>query len=209
MSRERRTLEAPPEDLDGFPRLRLGPHEPVYRLCRRSYGPWWFGSSGAGRFDLEPPRGTCYLAADPLAALVEAIGPGRRGGAIAAELLADRELHRLHVPRPAVLADTTAGHAAAFGVTSELSTIVPYELPRRWAAVFDARGFDGLAAWLRHPPERALGIALFGPAGELRGWPTGQAEPIGEDLAARLTETYGIRVLRRPRLDELRLAGGV
>lgn len=63
----------------------------------QGHGPWWFGSSLAGRFDLPEPHGTCYLAADPLAALLEVLGPDRRGGAVSEGFFAERRLHRLRV----------------------------------------------------------------------------------------------------------------
>lgn len=51
-----------PGDLTGFP-AAAAPKRLV-RVCRAENGTWWFSSDGSGRFDLDPPEGTCYFAAD-------------------------------------------------------------------------------------------------------------------------------------------------
>jgi len=67
-----------------------------------------------GRFDLTEPDGTCYLAADALAALIEIVGPESSNGIVAADLLRKRRLLRVHLPGKMSLADTTSrpGRAA-------------------------------------------------------------------------------------------------
>ena len=143
--------------------------------CRRGRSPWWFGSSGEGRFDLPPPDGTCYLAADELGALLEAVGPDRDGGAVSTEFLAARCLWRLRAPAERRLGDLTARRARGFGITAEIGTLVPYDLPQAWAARLHAAGFQGLVYWLRHDPARSEGIALFGPeGGAAEDWPEGE-----------------------------------
>lgn len=66
MSRDREStsLRWPPEDpsaLDGFPVRSVSQATELFRVVRRGNGPWWFGSSTKGRFDLPEPDGTCYL----------------------------------------------------------------------------------------------------------------------------------------------------
>jgi hypothetical protein len=51
-------------------------------------------------------------------------------------------------------------------VTTELATVIPYDLSRLWATAFRSEQFDGIRHQLRHDRRaRPSGIALFGPAG--------------------------------------------
>lgn len=132
-------------------------------MCRAGQGTWWFSSDGSGRFDLQPPEGTCYLATDAYAAIREAT----RLGPVSTAWVADRELRRVSPPdRNARLAATTRQAAGRYRVTTELATVIPYDLSRRWATAFRAAQFDGIRHQLRHDQRaRPSGIALFGPAG--------------------------------------------
>ena len=155
-----RTL-AEPADLRGFPSVR--PPARLVRVCRATRSTWWYSSDGSGRFDLAPPDGSCYLATDAYAAIREA----SRLGPVSATWLRERELRRVPPPdTSARLAATTHAGAGRFGATTELATLVPYELTRRWAAAFRRAGFDGVRHELRHDPRaRPSGVALFGSAG--------------------------------------------
>jgi len=132
-------------------------------VCRRGRGTWWFSSDGSGRFDLNPPQGTCYLAGDRIGAVREAT----RGGPVSTTWVADREFRTVGPPDPeGRLAATTRQAAARFGLTTELVTVVPYALARRWAQAFHQAGFAGI----RHDPRaRPSGVSLFGPAGASGG----------------------------------------
>lgn len=156
----RRTL-GEPGDLTGFP--TVAPPKQLLRVCRSGRGTWWFSSDGSGRFDLHPPEGTCYLATDAFAAIREAT----RLGPVSTAWVEDRELRQVSPPnRNARLAATTRQAAGRYGVTTELATVVPYDLSRRWATAFRAEQFDGIRHQLRHDQRaRPSGIALFGPAG--------------------------------------------
>ncbi len=204
--REAPSLRPPPEraeDLAEFPRAEIGANDTLWRVARRGKSPWWFSSSMAGRFHLPEPDGTCYLAKDDLAALLEVVGPDRNGGTVSPEFIARRRIHRLRPGRSPALADLTARKAAAFGVTHEIHTIVPYDLPQAWAARLHQSGFDGLCYFARHDPASSDSLALFGESGEDSARDPGTGEPIGEDRLRRLTETYGIRVVDVPRSAEL------
>lgn len=150
-----------PGNLTGFP--AVPPPSQLVRVCRTDQATWWFSADGSGRFDLWPPEGTCYVATDAYAALREAtrLGPVTTAWAHA------RELREVPPPDPgARLAATTRRTAGRFGVTMELVTVVPYGLPRRWAAAFRDHGFDGIRHQLRHGQRaRPSGVALFGSAG--------------------------------------------
>jgi len=156
-----------------------------------------------GRFDLPAPCGTCYLACDPLAALLELFGADRLGGLVSAEFLAQRRLRELRIPRDLTAADLTSRRAAGFGITSEIGTIVPYEEPQAWAASLHGAGFEGLVYWLRHDPSGVEGWALFGPAGERKHWRRGREVPISGALVRRLQRECGIVVARIPQAAEL------
>jgi hypothetical protein len=150
-----------PGDLTGFP--SVAPPKRMVRVCEAAQDTWWFSADGSGRFDLTPPHGTCYLATDVYAAIREAT----RLGPVSTMWVQARELREVAPPDPtARLAATTRQAAGRHGVTTELATIVPYDLPRRWATAFHAHGFDGIRHQLRHDQRaRPSGIALFGPTG--------------------------------------------
>lgn len=179
----------PPGELTGFP--VAAPPARLYRVCRSGNGTWWFSSDGSGRFDLEPPEGTCYFATDPYAAIREA----SRLGPVTPGWIAEREARIVSPPDPPPrLAATTRKAAGRFGVTPELVTLVPYDLPRRWAAAFRAQGFGGIRHQLRHDPRaRPSGVSLFGPAGAGTA-PNGERRP----LEARDLEAAGVRILAIP-----------
>jgi len=170
-----------PGDLSGFP--AVPPPRQLVRVCQAGLQVWWFSSDGSGRFDLETPNGTCYLATDSYAAIREA----SRLGPVSTGWVEARELRKVSPPEPgARLAATTRQAAGRFGVTTELVTVVPYELTRRWAGAFRRHGFDGIRHQLRHDQRaRASGIALFGPAGlaEFSNG-TGSVLTVAEVLAA-------------------------
>ena len=65
-SRDTVALGPPTRPLRNFPACELTGGQPLHRGHRAGNGPWWFSSDGGGRFDLTPPRGTCYLAYDEL-----------------------------------------------------------------------------------------------------------------------------------------------
>lgn len=150
-----------PSDLRGFP--STSPPSELVRVCRATSGTWWFSSDGSGRFDLQAPEGTCYLATDAYAAIREAT----RLGPVSSDWVTGREVRRAAPPDPhARLAATTRKAAGKHGTTTELVTLVPYDLPRRWAAAFRAHGFEGIRHQLRHDHRaRPSGVSLFGTAG--------------------------------------------
>ena len=163
--------QPPPDDLSGFPARRLAPGTAVYRahLARRS--PWWF-SSGGGRFDLSAPRGTCYLASSALVAVRERLGPVLAArAALPVSALEGVVVSRLSLERdgaraPLRLANVRVAAAADYGVTRELESMTPYDVPSRWAVAFDAAGFDGVWYGPRFSPGAAGAVAVFGPAGQ-------------------------------------------
>lgn len=160
----------------------------------------------AGRFDLPKPHGTCYLASDEIAALLEVIGPNRLGGGVCREFFDARRLRRLRLPAKRRLADLVARRAAAFGITGEIGSLVPYDLPQRWARRLHRATFEGVIFHLRHDPSAAEGLALFGPTGERKAWRRGREEPLDDELLGRLERDCGLEILDRPRASQLRFA---
>ncbi len=206
MRQNQKSLAPPPSEsgaLKAFPSFELAPTQRLYRVGRENRSPWWFGSSGAGRFDLSEPDGTCYLAGDVVAALLEVIGPDREGGFVTTEHFATRRLFELRVPETRHLADLASTRAAALGVTLEIHTTVPYDLPQQWAERLRAEGFDGLRYLLRHDPAGEDGFALFGPAGAREDWPIDHTSPIGADLLQELESATGLKVAPIPHSRQL------
>lgn len=204
-----RSLAWPPEApgaLHGFPERLLADRVPVFRVTSAGRGPWFFSGSGRGRFDLLPPRGTCYLAFDPVVAILEAVGGAVAGGLISSEFLAARRLRSLQLPRVHRVADTTSRRARGFGITAEIATVVPYRLPQAWAAALDRDHFDGLVWAARHDPARGEALAVFGAGGERRRWRRGREEAIGRELVARLRAEASIDVAPRPASGQLRVS---
>lgn len=210
MSRDRKfpSLGWPPADplaLKDFPQRKLSPEVRLFRVVKRGRGPWWFGSSMQGRFDLPEPDGTCYLAADELSALLEVLASEREGAMISMEFFERRGIRELQVPQEVTLSDTTSRRASGFGITAEIGAIVPYERPQAWAASLFQAGFLGIVYWLRHDPSRAEGIALFGPRGERKHWKRGRERPVSAVLIQRLQTEYGIEVVPVPTSRQLRI----
>jgi RES domain len=201
-TRQAPSIGAPPapEQLKAFPVWHVHAGTVLCRVTTTGLGPWWFSSDAQGRFDLEPPRGTCYLADDEIGALLEVLGP-----IVVVNPGWARRLSLWHLPlrEQCSAADTTVRAARGFGVTAELASITPYELPQRWAAAFAAAGHDGVRYRVRHDPGGSRALALFGAAGERRRWPRGRSRPVDDDLLDRLAAETGIRVAPVPRLADL------
>lgn len=196
--------QGPPTDLGGFPEYRTPAGTLLHRAHLARRGPWWF-SSGGGRFDLAAPRGTCYLASTATAAVRERLGP-----VLAARTtLPSTTLDGVVVSRLAVglpgddrdvrWANLRVTAAARFGVTRELESMTPYDVPVRWARAFAAAGLDGVRYGPRFSPGSASGHALFGDGGEdLRRAPDSEPVPAAEIVGVP-------EVLELPRRRDLKI----
>ena len=189
-------LGAPPPDLDSFPAHFAGSDRDLYRIHLAGRSPWWFSSSGDGRFDLpHGETGTCYLAERPIGAFLEVF---RSSTVVPAVEVAARRLSRLRPPRPVRLADCTATEARAFGVTAAIHSTPDYDLPRLWAEAFAAAGFDGVRYRVSHDPsQQELGVALFGPAGS-GTLPVAETQEIGSELLEEARRRFGLVVAPTP-----------
>ncbi|MFI8567683.1 RES family NAD+ phosphorylase [Rhodococcus sp. NPDC078407] len=175
----------------------------LFRSHRAGLGTRWYSSSGGGRFDLEEPGGTCYLAEDEVVTLLEIFG----GQLVVPRYeVESRAASTITLGSDVTLADLTANTGIAFGVTAEIFSTADYPLTQRWAAAFRAAGFDGLRYWARHELERAgRCVALFGGAGAV-----GESHPHAVkvttglsdrgDLLQRWREETGVTILDVPDL---------
>jgi hypothetical protein len=163
MNRQDPALATPHSDLSDFP---TGPCTGTwFRAHLAGLGSSWYAHDGAGRFDLTPPNGTCYLGSHVEVAVRERLGETL----VNAGFISAVEAGRMVVARldlDTSVADTTDQTATGYGITRELGTIVPYTLPQRWAAALHAAGHAGLAYWPRFLVGGDLyAVALFGSAG--------------------------------------------
>lgn len=205
MSRQTPSLREPPtaEALNGFPVEILDQHVDLFRVTRAVNGPWWFACSGEGRFDLECPDGTCYTSLEATSAILEVIGPDMRDGIVSEEFIRQRVLYTLHLSESTRFAMLAHQAAASFGVTREIHTLIPYDLPQAWARRLRQVGFKGLRYSVRHDPApNADGIALFGQAGEADR-PYTAPRQIKNNLLQQLYQKYGIQVAPIPAVNEI------
>lgn len=209
-------LGPPPDlsDLAGFPIHRTASDAVLYRAHDTAREPWWF-ARGGGRFDLRSPRGTCYLATSPAAAVRERLGPvlaARMG--LPATVLDDVVVSRLRPgrrgsPGPVRLANLRVARVASFGVTRELESMTPYDVPAAWAAAFDALGLDGVRYGPRFSPGAASAIGLFGAEGHDRSravdpHPVPAWQVPGAPTPIALPELAQLHVIEPPRRGSAR-----
>jgi hypothetical protein len=204
------TAQQPPRgDLTGFPLRRTAPGTMLHRAHQARRGPWWFASAG-GRFDLAQPRGTCYLASSALVAVRERLGPVLAAReSLPATVLEGVVVSRLAVGVPGEraplrLANLRVSAAAGFGVTRELESMTPYDVPVRWARAFDDLGLDGIWYGPRFSPGAASAVALFGAAGEdprrpVDPQPVPAAEVRGVPVAVGVPRRRDLKVIEPPR----------
>lgn len=194
MSRARRSLREPPDDLRSFPSRTIT--RALWRIHPAGNDPRWFCSDLDCRFDLTEPRGTLYLAERDIGAFVEVF---RDFGVANLAPVAARRLSALRAPRALRLADCTSPRARGFGVTAEIHATDDYERTQSWAAAFDAAGFHGIRYLVRHDPsERLVGIAVSGRGGQARGWRVRSTEAIPSALLSQAARRFGIRVAPAP-----------
>lgn len=194
MSREQIALQPPgSRNLTGFPTATVTAETDLQRVHRRDLGPWYFSSSGSGRFDLTSGgRGTCYLAFDAATAIREVLGTSlHQFGVVTAKFAREYVLSQLNLPADRAAADLCDEHAADFGVTCEIHTVTPYATPQAWATALDQLA-DG-ALYQSRFTTTAVGpnaLAAFDEAGPA-SWP-GDPRPQPLGVAA---QQVGLTVL--------------
>lgn len=182
----------------------------------RDRGCWWFSSvtgepAKAGRFDLPPDRGTCYLGATDEIAARERVGTQLRkvrGGESVSVTALDTPEGPVIVTEVTVNVTRAANlpvKAAQKWVNRSLwSGTGIYHVAQAWAAAFDRARFGGLLYEPRFTGgARARALAVFGPGG--RPKPTrhiSTSQPLAEVLKA-----CGVRIVYPPATPPAVLAG--
>ena len=182
----------PPRDLASIPLRTIElPAARLLRISRFSSGEPFFGRAAANRFD-DPGRvksrrfGTCYLGCSLEVAIAETLLhdelPEAGGFSVAVTEIESRWLVRFSKGAPLKLADLTGAALKTLVGSGGISTIMPYDVPQRWAAALHAHPehVDGLVYMSRHVnDERAvvvfdraavrLGAPRYQPLAEARG----------------------------------------
>jgi hypothetical protein len=180
-----------------FPRTRIKRGQTLYRAAKRGKGAWWFCHCGDCRFDLPAPRGTCYVGTDELSGLLETIGPDWCDGEppimLIPKLVRERVVHSYEVPMSLGAANLTSQRAVQFRITNELSDMTPYDMPQKYAKVFDQtpgkrtpHQFNAIRFRTRFDTgAMSRGVAIFDDEGE-RPWPSSDVREIDDELIAAL-----------------------
>lgn len=165
------SIGVPNRPLGGFPTIEATTDLPLYRSTATDRTPWWFGSDGSQRFDLNPPHGTCYLALDIETAVRER---GRERllstGMLSPAFIAAMNVYELRLPSDITVANLTAPAAVRFGANRELATTEDYSVSCAWAVGLHAQGLGGIGYASRYTSAAEVNsLALFGDAGDA-GW---------------------------------------
>ncbi|WP_168796461.1 RES family NAD+ phosphorylase [Arthrobacter echini] len=190
-------IDKPTKPLTGFPSITVPPDLPLYRATSTDHSPWWFGSTGTQRFDLEPPDGTCYLAVDIETAVRER---GRErllnSGMMTTTQIAEMNVYELRLPTQVRVADTTDPKAVQFGANRELTTTEDYAVSCAWAQAFHVEGYRGMVYTSRFTSGTEwTSLAVFNRTGDAR-WPIcGQLSGVD----ALLQSGLGYMIERPPR----------
>ena len=120
LGRRRLGLRRPKADIAGFPVRVLRKGRKLHRAHHRDNGPWWFASDTGGRFNLDPPNGTCYLAIDEETALRERLGPTT--GVVSHAWADETRVSLVEVQRGGRVANTCHNLATHFGITREVES---------------------------------------------------------------------------------------
>lgn len=201
LGRRRLGLRTPRADITGFPVRTLRRRRVLLRAHHRDFGAWWFASDTEGRFNLDPPNGTCYLAVDEETALRERLGP--TNGVVSYGWADETRVSVLEVQRGGRVADTCHKLAAQFGMTREVATYTgrEYRLTRLWANKFHEYGLRGVLYESRFTTvARANAFALFDTEGA-KSWPEDPDPATGVDACRRA----GLTVMPPPPVGTLRI----
>ena len=189
------------EALKGFPITVIEAGTDLWRVHRVVHGPWFFGQSG--RFGLDAPYGSCYVAMDPMSAISETVV---RGLTILHEHdLNDRCIHQLSLLHRVIVANLKDSAAAGFGVTRNFGTEEPYDRTREWARAFFRMNLEGIHYWPRYDlVDGSASVALFGTAGERKSWRRGRCSSLSaKQWRQRIQNDLGVTILGLPRDADL------
>lgn len=197
-------LGRPPADSDelkDFPVWALARGTVMYRVHRAVHDAWHFSADPDSRFTPtgRPDIGTCYLAAQPVGALLEALR-GERRLLVPEDEVRVRRLFTVTLDRDLPLADVGHQHAGRWSINAEIHTTTDYDKTQAWATALSNAGFAGLRYFCRSDPSlEQVGWALFdevGPASK-DAWPVGTDKLISDDLIDQAAG-YGLKILPTP-----------
>ena len=190
-----------PSELAEFPAFTLEARSTLYRVHREARGAWFFSDDPDFRFTPlgMSHQGACYLAEQPVAALLEALR-GERSVMVAEDDVRRRRLFTVELDRDLRLAHLDHKNAGRKGVNAEVHTTTDYEKTHRWASALRQAGFDGLRYLCRSDPSlEQVGFALFDDQGAPAPgrWPVGEDAEISDALIAEAAEA-GLKILPTP-----------
>ena len=198
-------LRKPPADISGFPTKQVRKGKVLYRAHHKNNSPWWFASDDGGRFNLDPPSGTCYLAIDEETALRERLGRGTIKRGMVSQGFADETVvSQVSVFKGGRVANTCHREATNYGMTREIATYARrgYGLTRHWARRFHAERLRGILYESRFTTITAPNAyALFDSAGP-KSWPDDPAPASGADACRRAK----LKVYAPPSVKMLRVS---
>jgi hypothetical protein len=205
VGRRRLGLRKPPVDITGFPARVLRKGKVLFRAHHASNGPWWFASDDGGRFNLDPPAGACYLAADEETALRERLGPDMVSlGQVSVVWADETVVSKVSVQRGGRVADTCHKDAPKFGLTREIATYTGarYALTRRWANKFHEAGLRGVLYESRFTTAaEPNAYVLFDIAGSKPSWPEDPCPRPGREACV----LAGLEVVMPPSANAIRI----
>lgn len=192
--------------LRSLPARRLAGQR-LWRVHLATRLPWWFScldparpTGSGGRFDLQAPNGSCYLATTPATATLEAL-QDFAGGLLPASALKSRAISNMDVPGGAPpAAALTAGRAAGAGVTVVLRADRDRRLTQHWAAELHGAGWLGLYHGAPHDPTGSgRSVTLFDRSGAHPPWGGPWDDPQTASLdsqeSRRVLDRHGITVV--------------
>lgn len=210
----------PPEELRKGPIWSGAQGESFFRLAHNRHAkganppdPWFFCICRKCRFDLNGlcGHGTCYIANNPITAVLEVLdGDFKLGSTLSEDWFDSQTLWIMEpahpMPSPHRIADLLDRWWRSKGVTRELFSITPYDIPHQWAEALHESGFTGLRVEFRHDSTLdAWGIALFGEVGSADSdvrFSRQATVPMTSTFFADFTTATGIEVLPTPSTSE-------
>ena len=155
-----------PEHLSGFPVWHVHAGTTLCRVTTSGVGPWWFSSDGQGASTWSRPGAPATWPTTRSARCWRSSAPSSWSAPAGPTASASGTW-----PRPTSAGPPTppCGPPGVSGVTAELASITPYDLPQRWAAAFARAGYQGVRYRVRHDP------------GGSRPWPCSARRASGPD----------------------------
>jgi hypothetical protein len=189
------SLKPPPRNFSRIPLTTKSVSvKDLYRISRYSSGEPYFGKTANNRFDdRSTPKkrrfGTCYFGLDLETAIAETVlhdeMPVKGTFSIAYTEIASRYLVRFK-RGSLVLANLTGIPLKTLGGHGSLSTIIPYDLPQRWAMAVHRHPqcVDGIYYMSRHLNDRPAVVVFERAKSRLAGASAEELPRVSEIMRA-------------------------